>query len=79
MIQENRAPYVCTFKFAEADNVIFIGRNIQIDVKVVPLKIPIQNPFTGKAVEMCFAGASTRRQGLFRYVQKTKAGDVLGG
>lgn len=78
-MQQNRAGYDLAIKFQEAESVIFILRNIQIDTKVVPMKLPMQNPFSGKNVEVVFAGASTRRQGLYRYVEKTKAGEVLGG
>lgn len=78
MMKENRATYDCFFKFPEGENVLWLAR-LQIDTKVVPMKLPMENPYTGKVVECCFAGASTRRQGLYKYVAKTKAGEVLGG
>lgn len=66
------------FKEPELSNVIFLGR-MYFDPKVVEMKMPVVNPITGKTVEVVFAGASTRRQGLYHFRESSKTGQILGG
>ena len=70
--------YTLAIKFKEYDNVIFLYSKV-FDSKVVETKLAVKNPISSKPVVVTFAGASTRRQRLYRYREMTKNGQILGG
>lgn len=64
--------------YKENPDVIFLFKS-ELHEKVVDMKLPAMNPFTGKQTYIYFKKASTKRQALYYYTEGTKAGEVLGG
>ena len=74
----HQALYNIVFKLKEFDNVIFL-RKVPFDSKIVETRIMCNHPLKKEILELVFAGASTRRQRLYKYKEVIKNGQILGG
>ena len=70
--------YDVLFTFTGQEDVVFLYK-IPFDPKVVETKLTVRHPLTGEPKIVTFAGASTRRQNLYRYRELTKFGQLIGG
>jgi len=71
--------YVCAISFKDEPNVIHICRFV-MDALGVPLRLDVAHPRNkGKPVRVLFKGVSRKGKKLYRYIEGTKEGQILGG